>query len=68
MWARVTFRRAARSPFAHAITTWAAIPAPPSAIGHFAEFDLLGNLVPDATPHDTAEHGSHTAGTIAGRK
>ncbi len=42
-------------------------PALKPAIGHFAEFDLLGNLVPDATPHDTAEHGSHTAGTIAGR-
>ncbi len=38
------------------------------AIGHFAEFDFFGRqLVPDPAPHDTAEHGTHTAGTIAGR-
>src|SRR5262245_2906109 len=39
-----------------------------TAIGHFAEFDFLGRqVVPDPQPHDTAEHGTHTAGTIAGR-
>jgi subtilisin family serine protease len=37
------------------------------AVEHFAEFDELGELVPDAKPHDTAAHGTHTAGTIAGR-
>ena len=42
-------------------------PALKPAIGHFAEFDLLGNPVPGAVAHDTGEHGSHTAGTIAGR-
>jgi subtilisin family serine protease len=43
-------------------------PALKPAIGAFAEFDLMGDPVPDAQPHDTDEHGSHTAGTIAGRK
>jgi subtilisin len=39
-----------------------------TAIGHFAEFDFLGRqVVPDPQPHDTGEHGTHTAGTIAGR-
>ncbi len=38
------------------------------AIAHFAEFDLFGRqVVPDPDPHDTGEHGTHTAGTIAGR-
>jgi subtilisin len=38
------------------------------AIGQFAEFDLLGREVdPPPAPHDTAEHGTHTAATIAGR-
>ncbi|TCN43307.1 subtilase family protein [Kribbella orskensis] len=39
-----------------------------SAIGSFAQFDLLGRqVVPDPQPFDTADHGTHTAGTIAGR-
>jgi subtilisin len=39
-----------------------------SAIGNFAEFDLLGRqVVPDPQPFDTNDHGTHTAGTIAGR-
>ncbi len=38
------------------------------AIGHFAEFDQLGRqVVPDPKPFDTGEHGTHTAGTVAGR-
>ncbi len=39
-----------------------------TAIGHFAEFDFFGRqVVPDRQPHDTGDHGTHTAGTIAGR-
>jgi subtilisin len=37
------------------------------AIAKFAEFDDLGELVPGAKAHDSDEHGTHTAGTIAGR-
>jgi subtilisin len=38
-----------------------------TCIAHFAEFDLLGRqVVPDPSPHDTGDHGTHTAGTIAG--
>lgn len=43
-------------------------PALKSAIHAFAEFDAMGfevNPAPEA--HDTDEHGTHTAGTIAGR-
>src|SRR5262245_28507133 len=39
-------------------------PALKNAIAAFAEFDLLGNQVPDAKPTDSGEHGTHTAGTI----
>ncbi len=43
-------------------------PALKAAIADFAEFDTLGTLTnPSPAPHDTGEHGSHTAGTIAGR-
>ncbi len=42
-------------------------PALKGAIAQFAEFDELGERVPGAKPHDTGEHGTHTAGTIAGR-
>jgi subtilisin family serine protease len=38
------------------------------AIHTFAQFDDLGfEVKPTPTPFDTDEHGSHTAGTIAGR-
>ncbi|MEU4195418.1 S8 family serine peptidase [Kribbella sp. NPDC026611] len=38
------------------------------AIASFAQFDSFGRqVVPDPQPFDTAEHGTHTAGTIAGR-
>src|SRR5262249_21353312 len=43
-------------------------PALKDAIQHFEEFDLMGDPVAGATPHDSDEHGTHTAGTIAGRK
>jgi subtilisin len=43
-------------------------PALNGAIGAFAQFDELGNEVsPTPTAFDSAEHGTHTAGTIAGR-
>ena len=42
-------------------------PALAGAIHAFAEFDLAGNLVVDAIARDSDEHGTHTAGTIAGR-
>ena len=38
------------------------------AIAEFAEFDLLGNMItPAPAAHDSDEHGTHTAATIAGR-
>ena len=42
-------------------------PALNGAIKNFAEFDMMGDRVPNAKPHDSGEHGTHTAGTIAGR-
>ena len=43
-------------------------PALKKAFHAFAEFDDFGFQVsPDPAPHDSAEHGTHTAGTIAGR-
>jgi subtilisin family serine protease len=42
-------------------------PALAGALHKFAEFDLAGDLVPNAQAHDSGEHGTHTAGTIAGR-
>lgn len=35
-------------------------------IAGFAEFDENGNEIPDASPHDTDDHGTHVAGTIVG--
>ncbi|MCP4203768.1 MAG: S8 family serine peptidase [bacterium] len=32
----------------------------------WAEFDFDGNRVVDSEPHDSAKHGTHVAGTIAG--
>tara|TARA_R110002072_G_scaffold303126_1_gene494871 strand:- start:36367 stop:37890 length:1524 start_codon:yes stop_codon:yes gene_type:complete len=34
-------------------------------VEHWAEFDFFGNKV-DSNPHDSDEHGTHCAGTIAG--
>lgn len=43
-------------------------PALKSAFHSFAEFDPLGfQMTPSPAPHDTDDHGTHTAGTIAGR-
>lgn len=42
-------------------------PAFAGAIAHYALVDRAGNLVPGATPEDSDEHGTHTAGTILGR-
>jgi len=43
-------------------------PALKSAFHAFAEFDDMGfEVTPPPAPHDTADHGTHTAGTIAGR-
>ncbi|CBS89844.1 S8 family peptidase [Azospirillum lipoferum] len=38
------------------------------AIEAFAEFDLRGDLVENAEVRDSDDHGTHTAGTIVGRK
>jgi subtilisin family serine protease len=45
----------------------AAHPALRGAVTAFAEFDLMGRQVPGATPYDSEDHGTHTAGTIVGR-
>jgi len=37
------------------------------AIKSFAEFDMVGAPIAGARPRDSGEHGTHTAGTIAGR-
>ncbi len=42
-------------------------PALKGAVAHFAEFDMLGRAVPGAGARDGGSHGTHTAGTIAGR-
>ncbi|MGH2368734.1 MAG: S8 family serine peptidase, partial [Chloroflexota bacterium] len=41
-------------------------PALSDRIAAFMEFDLFGNRVPGSRPHDTGDHGTHTAGTICG--
>jgi subtilisin len=38
-----------------------------TAIAAFVEMDSLGEPLPGRAPHDTDDHGTHTAGTIAGR-
>ena len=43
-------------------------PALSGVVKAYAEFDSLGNLVPGAKPTDSGDHGTHTAGTIAGQK
>jgi subtilisin family serine protease len=43
-------------------------PAVSKAVVEFAEFDDLGRLKsPAPKPHDSGDHGTHTAATIAGR-
>jgi subtilisin len=43
-------------------------PALKQAVAHFAEFDVMGRAVePGRTARDSDDHGTHTAGTIAGR-
>ena len=43
-------------------------PALKTAFAAFAEFDSFGvEVKPRPKPHDTGEHGTHTAATIAGR-
>jgi subtilisin len=42
-------------------------PALKQAIAEFAEFDMLARRVPGAEPKDSDAHGTHTAGSIAGR-
>ena len=42
-------------------------PALHDAIEAFAEFDATGNPVPGAPIQDSGDHGTHTAGIIAGR-
>jgi len=43
-------------------------PALKTAFAAFAEFDSFGvQVTPVPKPHDTADHGTHTAATIAGR-
>lgn len=42
-------------------------PALRGQIAHYAEFDARGDEVPNATPVDSGDHGTHTAGSIVGR-
>jgi subtilisin family serine protease len=44
----------------------AAHPALAGRVAQFAEFDSEGALLPDAQPHDTGIHGTHTGGLICG--
>lgn len=41
-------------------------PGDPTYPGGWVEFDDAGNAVAGSTPHDSAEHGTHTSGTVVG--
>ncbi|HZU25444.1 MAG TPA: S8 family serine peptidase [Bryobacteraceae bacterium] len=41
-------------------------PALKDRVAEFAEWDFLGGKVGKSSPHDSATHGTHTAGTICG--
>jgi subtilisin family serine protease/bacillopeptidase F (M6 metalloprotease family) len=41
-------------------------PADSTYPGGWAEFDVYGRMVPGSVPHDGAEHGTHTSGTMVG--
>lgn len=43
-------------------------PALAGRVKGFVEIDFAGDRVANARPHDTDEHGTHTAGTICGGK
>lgn len=43
-------------------------PALKGVVEHFAEFDALGQQITRAIASDSGTHGTHTAGTIAGRQ
>lgn len=41
-------------------------PGDPTYPGGWAEFDRFGRERPDSTPYDSASHGTHVSGTVAG--
>lgn len=41
-------------------------PADPTYPGGWGEFDSNGNIITGSVPHDSAEHGTHTTGTMIG--
>jgi subtilisin family serine protease len=42
-------------------------PALKRRVAQFAEWDLLGRRIENTQPHDSDQHGTHTAATIAGK-